>query len=285
MKLKMFGGFQLIDDHADQSLLRLKRGQALVAYLASKDSREESREYLTDLLWPNRFRKQAQASLRQVLFEIRNQCGNGLPVVEASRTHVRLGGAIEECDLWIFDTCTSSADPGEAELALNLYRGPFLDGPGIGSEPFAQWVAIQQARLEGQLETLVLAAANECNKSGQDKRACELLDRLLHISPLCYRAAMMLLEIDAAHGRTSDALRRFERYVRHLKLEYDQTPPDELNDAFRMLRQSPASSPQFSAPRRDPAFAGEDPWKKRSNDAPVIAVLPFKTPGKQKSRR
>ena len=44
------------------------------------------------------------------------------------------------------------------EHMLRLYRGPLLDGPPIGSEPFAQWMAIQRSRLEGRLESAVLDA-------------------------------------------------------------------------------------------------------------------------------
>lgn len=276
MKLKMFAGFDLADDCRHQLTVPLKRGRALIAYLALKEGRSEKREYLVDLLWPNRFRQQAQASLRQVLFELRRQSRDGAEPVAATRNEVSLGPGIEECDVWAFEACTRRGDPADAERALQLYAGPFLDGPVIGAEPFQQWVAIQQARLEGQLESTVLAAAAACIEQGFDERASAMLERLLQLSPLCYEAAVRLLEVDAQNGRVADALRKYERYARQLRLEYDQEPPQELQDAYQVLKSAPLHPARFRSPQRLEAFRGQDPWRKKSIDAPVIAVLPFR---------
>lgn len=276
MKLRMFDGFQLTGSRNDRLDVALKRGRALIAYLALKEGHTESREYLVDLLWPNRFKEQAQASLRQVLFELRKCSDHQAPLISATRQEVALGPAIEECDVWDFDACTRLEDPADAERALQLYKGPFLDGPVIGAEPFQQWVAIQQSRLEGQLESTVVGAAGRCIDDNADARATSMLERLVQISPLCYEAAVLLLEIDARNGRVADALHKFERYARQLKLEFDMHPPAELQDAYETLKSAPACNRRFRSPRPEEAFRERDPWRKRSNEAPVIAVLPFR---------
>mgnify|MGYP002622239329 FL=1 len=276
MKLKMFAGFDLTVHQSDRLNVALRRGRALIAYLAVKDGHRESREFLVDLLWPNRFREQALASLRQVLFELRKRCGDPAPLVVATRTEVALGPAIEDCDVWAFEACTPSDDPADAERALQLYAGPFLDGPTIGAETFQHWVAIQQARLEGQLEKTVIDAAHRCNEDGSDERAAAMLERLLQISPMCHEATLLLLETDARNGRVADALRKYERYARHLKLEFDLNPPPEVQDAYETLRSAPLRRKTFSAPQREVAYRERDPWRKRSSDSPVIAVLPFR---------
>lgn len=276
MKLRMFAGFDLLDRRADHLNLSLRRGRALIAYLAMKEDRSETREYLVDLLWPGRFREQAQASLRQVLFEIRKKPPDDKPLLVASRSDVSLGPAIDECDVWAFDHCATTNDPADAEHALNLYRGPFLDGPSLGAEPFQQWAAIQRARLEGQLESIVLNAAAECRATGSDSRACGMLERLLQVSPLCYQAAMLLLQTEAENDRVAEALRKYERYVRHLKLEYDEEPPGELRDIYEMLTTSPLQRPRMQRLRRREAYTGADPWRRTANDAPILAVLPFR---------
>ena len=71
MRLNLLGGLELVDQHNETVSFPHKRGQALLAYLAMKDGRAESREFIVDLLWPDRFKKQAQASLRQSVFELR----------------------------------------------------------------------------------------------------------------------------------------------------------------------------------------------------------------------
>ena len=62
MQLNLFGGFGLLDRDGGVLQLPQKRGQALLAYLALKEGHRESREVIVDLLWPDRFKKQAQAS-------------------------------------------------------------------------------------------------------------------------------------------------------------------------------------------------------------------------------
>jgi len=134
-----------------------KRGQALLAYLALKEGHRENREILIDLLWPDRFKKQAQASLRQILFELRNLTPEG-PIVAATHEEVGLDPSIRGCDVWMFAECVSSDHLEDVKQALTLYSGPFLDGPAVGPEPFQQWAAIQRARFEGKLDRAVLRA-------------------------------------------------------------------------------------------------------------------------------
>jgi hypothetical protein len=59
------------ENRSEITPVSLRRGQALLAYLASKETRRENREVLLDMLWPDRFKEQAQASLRQVIFELK----------------------------------------------------------------------------------------------------------------------------------------------------------------------------------------------------------------------
>ena len=145
MKIKLFGGFSLIGQNGDVVPLALRRAQALLAYLAAKPDRRESREVLADLLWPDRFKEQAHASLRQALFEIKKIDPE---IIGTSRTDIMLGSAITECDLWNFEELVSMSGILNANLLLNLFHGPFLDGPALATEPFQQWAAVQRARLD-----------------------------------------------------------------------------------------------------------------------------------------
>ena len=52
MQLKLFGEFSLIAPSGQRMVVPLRRGQALIAYLASKESRRESREVLLDFCGP-----------------------------------------------------------------------------------------------------------------------------------------------------------------------------------------------------------------------------------------
>jgi DNA-binding SARP family transcriptional activator/Flp pilus assembly protein TadD len=283
MQIKLFGGFRLLDRRAREVNVPLKRARALLAYLALRQSRAESREVIVDLLWPDRFKEQARASLRQVLFELRKLSSPNAPIVAATRDEVAIGPGIEICDVWAFENIAASNDLDDAEELLRLYGGPLLDGPSIGSEPVQQWAALQRARLESQLESAVLHATAGNGDEVAGARICRLLDHLVRLSPMCCQAVLRLMEISADNDRAADALRHYERYANRLKLEFGEDPPAELSDAYATLKSAPTGTAKFPRPRRRLAYSRLDPWRRTSNDAPVVAVLPFRYKGTKQS--
>jgi DNA-binding SARP family transcriptional activator/TolB-like protein len=278
MKLQLLGEFALTGERAAAPQIALRRGQALLAYLAVKETRSENREVLVDLLWPDRFKEQAQASLRQVLFELRAAAEGEAPLVDATRTTVSLGPAIDACDVWEFEAkpCANGLDG--VERLLELYRGPLLDGPPIGSEPFAQWLAIQRSRLEGRLESVVLGATAEGTLAPEEyPRAAAALQRLIATSPMCSEAVLQLMSIETTAGHRQEALRAYELYAKRLKLEFDEEPLAEIAGAYEKLKAAP--QPLVAAVSRRPAYVHKNPWLRTRGDAPVIAVLPFRYDG------
>ena len=278
MKLKLFGGFSLICEQNEVAALALRRAQALVAYLATKPDRRESREVLADLLWPDRFKEQAQASLRQALFEIRKVDPE---LVVSTRNDVMLGTAIDDCDLWNFEELSSLDGILNANLLLNLFRGPFLDGPTLATEPFQQWAAIQRARLENQLETAVLSATTNCLGPAEIEQCVGLLSKFLEVFPLCFQVLFLIMELSALAGDPANAIRQFEHFSKRIKIEYDEVPPRELDDFCAALRTGPKQPIAAISKIRSPAFKHANPWLQTLSDSPVIAVLPFHYSGSQ----
>jgi DNA-binding SARP family transcriptional activator/Tfp pilus assembly protein PilF len=275
LRLQLLGGFALIKEGTVAGHVSLRRAQAMLAFLALKTSHSETREVLLDLLWPDRFKEQAQASLRQALFELRTIPVIGPGLVETSRTGVALGPAVTGCDVWCLERLAKSNDLEQAELMLELYRGPLLDGASVESEPFGQWLSIQVSHLEARVEGAVLRATAEPLASALSERAIQALSRLTEISPMSCVAVSRLMEIEAARGRAQEALLQYERYARRLKLEFDEEPPPELHQAYMALKSVPRAAVNASQALRRPAYIHRDPWTKTQSDAPVVAVLPF----------
>ena len=279
MKLKLFGGFALSKTRSEIAPVSLRRGQALLAYLASRETRRESREVLLDMLWPDRFKEQAQASLRQVVFELKALAPDTAPILLTSRNDVALGPAIQECDLWSFEERAAANQIEDAEFLLGLYSGPFLDGPPLATEPFQQWTAIQRSRLENQLETSILNATAERASPADIERSVRLLARLVELCPMCFQALWRLMELSATSGTPATAVRYYEHFARRLKLEFDEAPPPELSDFNASLKAAPRQNIAPYAPQRQLAFTHKNPWTRARSDAPVVAVLPFRYGG------
>jgi DNA-binding SARP family transcriptional activator/tetratricopeptide (TPR) repeat protein len=278
LQLQLLGGFAVIKDGISVGQVSLRRAQAMLAYLALKTSHSETREVLLDLLWPDRFKEQAQASLRQVLFELRAIPVVGPGLVETTRTGVALGPAIVDCDVWRLESLAKQGDLAHAELMLELYRGPLFDGASAGSEPFGQWLAIQSSHLEAKVEGAVLRATADPIDSGSSARAIQALSRLVERSPMSCQAVSRVMQIEAASGRIPEALMHYERYSRRLRLEFNEESPPELHQVYIALKSAPRP-PAATHVLRRPAYVHRDPWTKTQSDAPVIAVLPFRYEG------
>lgn len=278
MKIKLFGGFSLIDQNGEVAPLTLRRAQALIAYLAVKPYRRESREVLVDLLWPDRFKEQAQASLRQVLFELKKIHPE---IVRTSRNDVILGSVIAECDVWNFEELSSLSGILNANLLLNLFHGPFLDGPALATEPFQQWAAVQRARLENQLETAVLNATVECLGPVEIEQSVALLTKFLEIFPLCFQVLFRIMELSVHGGDPGNAVRQYEHFSNRVKVEFDEVPPRELFDLCVGLKAGLQQSPITVNQIRSAAFKHSNPWLQTLADSPVVAVLPFHYSGSQ----
>ncbi|MCB1397191.1 MAG: hypothetical protein KDJ98_14770 [Rhodobacteraceae bacterium] len=115
--LTLSGSFRARDAR-DQSLLGLsRRGQGLLAYLATAPGMRAERGRLADLLWSDRAEAQARASLRQELSLLRRTLPDG--VLGADRQSV-----------WL--------NPGQ--VRLDARGGIFLDGFDLPSEGFEDWL-------------------------------------------------------------------------------------------------------------------------------------------------
>jgi len=119
--LNLSGSFR-VRDGRDQTVLGLsRRGQGLLAYLATAPAMRAERGRLADLLWSDRAEAQTRASLRQELSLLRRALPDG--VLNADRQSV-----------WL--------DPGLVRLEAG--GGTFLDGFDLRSEGFEDW--LRQAR-------------------------------------------------------------------------------------------------------------------------------------------
>jgi TolB-like protein/Flp pilus assembly protein TadD len=123
---------------------------------------------------------------------------------------------------------------------------------------------------------LVLAATAGWEEQGSNERVLVLLEDLLRVSPMCEQAMLRITEIEAANGNVAEALRKYQRYARRLKVEFDEIPSAELQEACEVLKSTPVKHSRFPVPKRRSAQSQADPWRKTSIDAPVVAVLPFR---------
>jgi len=273
MRLFLLGRFQLEADDGREISVPLKRARALLAYLALRQGgprpRAESREAVLDLLWTDRFKTQAQGSLRQVLFQL------GPDLVSAARTELRLGPGIAACDAWSLEAAARAAEADGLAAAGPIYAGPLLDGLVGLSAAFEQFLAIERAQYETLLERSQLRAAALFAEAGRIADAIAVLERLLRLLPSCHAAAERLMRLHAEAGEAQAARAVHDRFRDRLAREDGDAPGQAMTELMARLR---VSSPV----PRTPARTGERvqtqaaPGPEAGEALPVLAVLPFR---------
>ncbi len=98
LALALFGPFQVMLDRQPVASLNSNHLRALLAYLAVESRREQSREQVASLLWPERPDREALNALRYALSNLRAALGDRMspgdrrspvPFLLVTRTHVQ----------------------------------------------------------------------------------------------------------------------------------------------------------------------------------------------------
>ena len=114
----------LAGDSADAPPAGQPKRIALLAYLAvTGDGAGRRRDELLAAFWPELGDEEARRALRQALHYLRRVLGPDVVVGEGDEVAIRRDGL--RCDAVMFEQLAQS---GDAEGALALYQGDFLQG-------------------------------------------------------------------------------------------------------------------------------------------------------------
>jgi TolB-like protein/DNA-binding SARP family transcriptional activator/tetratricopeptide (TPR) repeat protein len=215
---------------------------ALLAFLAVDSPRGfKRRDALAALFWPELDQQRARHALRNALHEIRKALGDGVLCSRGSE-EVGLAADVVSCDVVEFDDALAE---GRREVALALYRGPFLDGfhvSGVAQE-FEHWIAERRDRLAFSYGVALERLAEE-SEATKDFRAAARHWRLLSVhQPWNGRVVLRLMLALEAAGDRAEALRRAESYKVRLREDLAAEPDAEVTSLATRLREAPAAAP------------------------------------------
>ena len=184
-----------------------RRRLALLAVLAAAGERGRSRDQLLALFWPEATQARARHSLDQLLYALRSTLGDTL---FASRDPVRLDPAVLASDVQGFDTALERDDP---RTAVELHRGPFLDGFHAGDElELERWLDAERSRIEQRFLGALARLAERDETSGDHASAVTWRRRLADADPLSAKGAAGLIRALKNAGDHAAALKHAERY-------------------------------------------------------------------------
>ncbi len=255
-----------------------RRLLAILTILASVGERGMSRDKLLGLLWSEGEPDKSRHALTQSLYHIRKALG--VERIFLSGTDLRVDASVLSSDVADFQRAIAESRLADA---VELYRGPFLDGFYLNGDPdFEFWAAGERDRFARSfaqsLETLARAAREGGNVDAEVSWRLRLADH----DPLNGAAIAGLMTALAENGDHAGALQRGRWHEARMRADLDLPPTPEVAELLAKLRRT-------SAPRGVAAIASEEA---ASSDvtaprdmAPAVATAPASDAPHARKRR
>jgi TolB-like protein/DNA-binding SARP family transcriptional activator len=282
VQILLLGGFAVRRSNGDAAPLPTRKAEALLAVLACRPGEPQPRDRLTALLWGDRADAQARHSLSQTLTSLRRAFADeAAPLLTAGRETVTLCAEAVEIDVAAFRQLAASEATSELTAALDLYRGPFLEGINSREAAFEEWLTEERQRLHGQAMAVALKLAERQAASGDDAAATASLARALALDPLSEETHRRLIRLHLDRGAYNAAIRHYRQCAELLQRELS-TVPEPATTALH----AEAVSALAAAPDAAPAVPAVTGNGERAPPArpvaievvlsqPAVAVFPF----------
>lgn len=215
---------------------------AVLVYVAVE--RSCSRESLTGVFWEDRPPERARHSLSQVLYELKQQLGEGWLRGDGPRLDVSDSVRV---DLFRFEEAVAG---GDLQAALDLYRGPFLGTFSAGVPAFEHWGDRIRTRLAREHRKIRREFVDERLGAGDVRAALDAARRWVELEPLDDEGQHRYIELLAGTGDRAAALRQFDVY-RALLAEDDLWPLDQTRELVDRLRAGETVVPEGLAAAGD----------------------------------
>ncbi|HSK19240.1 MAG TPA: BTAD domain-containing putative transcriptional regulator [Longimicrobiales bacterium] len=222
-----------------------RKGLALLAVLAAAGERGVSRDAVLALLWPDSDEERARTSLRQLVHLLRNQLQS--PDLIPSSPELRLNPRVISSDVADFRAALETDD---LAAAVELYRGPFLDGFYIRSaDELERWIATERAGLASDAARALETLAQRTESAGDVRAAVTWWRRLTELDPISASGAIGLMRCLDAVGERAAALRHARVHELLVQSELGEATDDAVSafaDRLRNSTQPPADVPAES---------------------------------------
>ncbi len=249
LSLTLMGPFEALLDGQTITGFQSNKVRALLAYLAVESTRPQSRETLAGLLWPDGSDDCAHHSLNQALCNLRKVLRDRAaipPFLAIAPQTIQFNKSsshwldTEEISSLVRRGDGAGGDSGNRQNdgpAVDLYRGPFLEGLSLADCPaFEEWVVIQSERLHRLLLEAMHTLACACAGRGEYEQALRYTWRQLELDPWLEDAHRQAIRWLALSGRRSEALVQYGVCWRRLAHELGVEPSAETTRLYQQIR-------------------------------------------------
>lgn len=240
LRIRLFGEITAEDRSGRNVLPRNRKTRALLAVLALTAPKPVLRGTITALLWSQREKEQARASLRQATHELAEALGPACrSLFVADRNHL----ALSADGLWVDAIDLRLAAAGRPDL-LSAFQPVFLDGLAGLDPAFDRWVTTEYDRLLDLARAIAEQLLTDCRSPDAVQGAAEQLLRIDDAHEAGWRA-LILAHLE--RGDRGAALSAFERCRMALSRRGQLRPSSEIEAAVAGLLKTDGGPPPQSA--------------------------------------
>ncbi len=273
LELTLIGGIGL-RCRGVQLPLPNRKARALLGFLALDGGGFERRERLADLFWGDTGERNARASLRQTLLELRQAFSEaGCAPLRIDREVVALPDARVDAQ----DMLAEIAGGMFSAVVLGM-RNPaaaLLAGYDDLAPRFGEWLIGIRQTWQARLRLAIETACDREDVPARDR--LRLAEAAFRFDALDESACRMIMRLAAVQGDTAAALRAYADLYKALGEELDMEPAastQALVADIKLGRFDEQTAPSPSARPPSPVI---------ESTVPIVAILPFRVLGPDQS--
>ncbi len=254
-----------VGDRDARAVLQQPKRLALLGYVLLRGGEVGlRRDELLASFWPELDEDHSRSALRRSLYFLRRELGAEI-LAERADGRLAVDPALVWCDVPVFRQAMTAGDP---RTALELHRGPLLDGVFVSGAPEVErWIDAERIDLSRLAGRAALALVDEPGLSADEM--IERSRRAVALVPEDEGAIRRLMTLLDRVGDRAGALRAYDAFAQHLRQELGAEPTGETRTLVERMRSvQDLSGPLVSQPgalRTSPSLP----------DPSLIAICPF----------
>lgn len=254
-QLWLLGPVQVERDSQPVRGFESRKALALLGHLAVQ-RQPVSREALVDLLWGAGSESRGRANLSWVLHKISALLPGCLGADRHTVQFQRNGKYWLDIDA--FDGLVAQGDPASLAIAIDFYRGDFLEGLYLeGCPEFEIWLVGEQERWRRQVAEALEKLVAHHGQRDEHAHGLRYARRLLALEPWREKVHQQAMRLLARSGQRNAALAQYETCRRVLADELGIEPAAETKTLFERIRT--AGSTRFHhLPLQPTPFVGRE---------------------------
>lgn len=269
--LRLLGAIELRTSSGsvgERDLTQPKR-VALLVYLAlAEPSGLHARDRLVTLFWPEADEVSSRHSLRNALHALRRSLGDDA-IVARGEAWVGLDFGALRCDVLELRAHLAA---GRVDEALALWKGELARGFHVSGAPdFERWLDEERASLGRMVRAAAWKQADA--REGAGGAGLDAVRRAMRLDPGNEPGARRLMQMLAAAGDRSGALRVYQDLVAWLAHELEAEPSGETRALASRLRVASGAQPAARASAIDVVRDAPAPPPAARSDAPPAASV------------